>query len=305
MKEEMKNGKLSAVMILRLAAPHTWAASVMPVLLGGALAVRKGCELDLLLFACLAAVCVLMQAAVNTFNDYSDFMKGTDTLENSPERSDAVMVYDKPEPKKVLILGFVFILAAAAFGVPAILKEGWRPLVIGAIGAIAVLSYSFGKKPLSYLPIGELVSGAVMGGLIPFAVCSVLSGDFDIRVLVYALPLMLGISLIMMTNNACDIERDRSSGRQTFPAAIGAERTGQIYRVLLCVWVLLPEMLLLGGGGAVLYPLAMLPISASLVSQLRLNLSQHCRGQAMSTIVSLNCLIALAYIAAILFSGGI
>ena len=99
-------------MMLRLAAPHTWAASVMPALLGTALAAREGVS-DPLMGLLLTAVCVLMQSAVNTFNDYSDFIKGTDTLENSPDADDAVMVYDRPSPRRVLFLGFAFLLAAA------------------------------------------------------------------------------------------------------------------------------------------------------------------------------------------------
>ena len=70
MKSE-KSGRLTPLMMLRLAAPHTWAASVMPALLGTALAAREGVS-EPLMSLLLTAVCVLMQSAVNTFNDYSD-----------------------------------------------------------------------------------------------------------------------------------------------------------------------------------------------------------------------------------------
>ena len=122
MKSE-QSGKLTPLMMLRLAAPHTWAASVMPALLGTVLAAREGVS-EPLMCLLLTAVCVLMQSAVNTFNDYSDFIKGTDTLENSPDADDAVMVHDRPSPRRVLILGFAFLLAAALCAVPALLRAG-------------------------------------------------------------------------------------------------------------------------------------------------------------------------------------
>ena len=157
------NARLSLLMALRLAAPHTWAASLIPALLGAALTAGMGVRVDTGMLLCLTAAGVFMQAAANTFNDYSDYIKGTDTLENSPEAYDAVLVYDKPSTRSVLLLGFLYLLCAAAFGLPAILRAGWRPLMIGFAGAAVLLLYSFGKTPLSYLPLGELCSGFVMG----------------------------------------------------------------------------------------------------------------------------------------------
>ena len=99
------NGRLSLLMALRLAAPHTWAASLIPALLGAALTDAAGLSVDTGMLLCLTAACVFMQAAANTFNDYSDFVKGTDTLENSPDATDAVLVYDRPATWRVRACG--------------------------------------------------------------------------------------------------------------------------------------------------------------------------------------------------------
>lgn len=303
MKRE-QSGKLTPLMMLRLAAPHTWAASVMPALLGTVLAAREGVS-DPVMSLLLTAVCVLMQSAVNTFNDYSDFIKGTDTLENSPDADDAVMVHDRPSPRRVLILGFAFLLAAALCAVPALLQAGWRPLAVGLVGAAAVLCYSFGKKPLSYLPLGELVSGFVMGGLIPFAVHGVLTLRFDPSALLFSLPMILGIALIMMTNNGCDIARDSAAGRRTFAVYLGQRRCALVYRVLLCLWAVLPLPLLLTEGGALVYLIAMLPVGVSLSAQLKTGLSPGSRRQAMSGISALNLLGGTAYLTALCFGAAV
>lgn len=72
--------------------------------------------------------------------------------------------------------------------------------------------YSAGKTPVSYLPIGEAVSGGVMGGLIPLACYQALTGDLNWLMLLWAVPEIIGVGLIMMTNNTCDM-------RKTFPLA--------------------------------------------------------------------------------------
>ncbi len=289
-------GRLSLRMALRLAAPQTWSASVTPALWAGAAARERG-AVPLPLLLCLTGVCVLMQSAVNTLNDYSDFLSGTDTADNCPDPEEAVLLYDRPAPRRVLFLGLGFLLAAALLGVPALLRAGWRPLAVGAVGALAVLGYAFGAHRL---PLGELVSGFVMGGLIPLGVFGTLTGDFSLRLLPRALPLMLGIALIMLTNNGCDREKDLGAGRRTLPVRLGGARTARLYRALLALWALLP----LTFPGRVFYLLALVPALPPLVRQARLTLSQETRGQAMSGVVSLQLLLALACTAALLFGGG-
>ena len=299
---EPRPGRLTPLMALRLAAPQTWSAALMPCLLGAALAhaANPSAPRQTGLLLSLAGVCVLMQAAVNTFNDYSDFVRGTDTPDNSPDPAEAVMLYDRPEPRRVLILGLGFLLAAALLGIPAVRRAGWRPLAVGGVGALAVLLYSFGKKPLSHLPLGELVSGFVMGGLIPYAVFGVLTLTFSPAVLLRAAPTMLGVALIMYTNNRCDLEKDRAAGRQTFPLLLGAARSLRLYRLLLVLWAVLPLLLLPPGKGAI-YVLALLAVSPILAAQLRIRPGQETRGAAMNGIVTLLMLLSLAYELAIVF----
>lgn len=108
---------------------------------------------------------------------------------------------------------------------------------MGILGGIAVLLYSGGPVPLSYLPVGELVSGVIMGGFIPLGILAAASGGLHFQVLLPSLPLILGIALIMMSNNGCDIEKDRAAGRKTLPALLGRERTRTVYRAAVVLWL--------------------------------------------------------------------
>lgn len=156
----------------------------------------------------LLAICILMQASVNTFNDYYDFVKGADSADDDVEVSDATLVYNNVNPACALRLGIGFLVAAFLLGAYVIWQAGWIPLAIGVVGAVFVVVYSAGKTPVSYLPIGEAVSGGVMGGLIPLACYQALTGDLNWLMLLWAVPEIIGVGLIMMTNNTCDIEKD-------------------------------------------------------------------------------------------------
>lgn len=238
---------------LRLAAPGTWAASLCPALFGVLYCWVRGASLGLLRALVLTAACVLLQSAVNTFNDYFDFASGTDSLSDHVEESDAVLVYGDFDPRQALWLAVAYLALGAAAGLLCCIGRGWTPILAGLAGGAAVLLYSAGPVPLSRLPIGELVSGFVMGGLIPLGVSGCADGPADFWILLWSLPLVLGISLIMMTNNGCDVEKDLRAGRHTLPSLLGRKQARLLYRCLTVLWLALLAVfpvLLLGLTGA-------------------------------------------------------
>lgn len=255
----------------------------------------------------LLAICILMQASVNTFNDYYDFVKGTDSPDDDVEVSDATLVYNNVNPACALRLGIGFLVAAFLLGAYVIWQAGWIPLAIGVVGAVFVVVYSAGKTPVSYLPIGEAVSGGVMGGLIPLACYQALTGDLNWLMLLWALPEIIGVGLIMMTNNTCDIEKDIPVGRQTLPAKLGRERARSAYHALVVAW--LAAIVVLVGifftSGLIVVPF-MLLAAIPLLKALFVNpLNSHSRIGAMAQICSLNIALGAFYAAAILASSGV
>lgn len=297
-KKNLKNALL-------LAAPHTWAASVIPSLLSVALGRNLAGSVRTDMAICTALAAIAMQSAVNAFDDYSDFIKGTDTPENSPDAFDAVLVHGM-RPRDALLSGIFFMLTAAAAGAYAVVHCGLIPLIIGLVGGIAVLSYAFGKVPLSYLPLGELVSGLVMGGLIPLAGSYMQSGELHWEVLIYSLPGMIGIALIMFTNNACDISRDTAAGRKTLCCILGERRAEKGYKALLLIWAGAPVPILAALGKAPqlsTYILAMLAAGPTFIRQLRLRPCPQTRTTAMNGITTLNTMMGLGYLFAVAIGG--
>lgn len=237
-KERTYTGRLTPKLMLQLAAPHTWPAAVIPVLFSICLCIADTSAITISAALLLLLICVLMQSAANTINDYFDFVKGADARENQDDPTDAVLVYNDINPTSARNLALAFIGAAFLLGIPLIVRAGWFPVLIACIGAVILFLYSGSRTPISYLPIGEIVSGITMGGLIPLASYQVLTLDLNWMVLLYSIPLMIGIALIMFTNNTCDIEKDDKAARKTLSVMLGRESAVTLYRNLLIVWMI-------------------------------------------------------------------
>lgn len=287
---------------LQLAAPHTWPASVCPALFGEVYLALRGMPLDILRNIALLLLCILMQSSVNTLNDYIDYRQGRDNPEDNVEESDATLVYSGIDPKHALYLGIAYLLAGALLGTLASLKAWPAPFIIGGIGAAVVVLYSAGPLPVASLPLGELVSGVVMGGFIPLGIASVSDGRFHPELLFWSLPLIIGIALIMLSNNGCDIEKDMASSRTTLPVVIGRERSKSLYHFLVVLWLILLCILppLLTGLPGLLCPLLIILAGRGLFhSLLWTELSPEGRIALMKNIAAANVAGNGAYILAI------
>ncbi|HPM42011.1 MAG TPA: prenyltransferase, partial [bacterium] len=100
----------------RAARPYAYPASVVPVLLGAALAFADGISVSLWRLLLTLVGIVAAHAGGNLMNDYFDFRKGVDrpgTLGGSGALVDGLMT-----PRKVLFGAVISFAAAAAAGLP-------------------------------------------------------------------------------------------------------------------------------------------------------------------------------------------
>ncbi|MCR4672519.1 MAG: UbiA family prenyltransferase [Lachnospiraceae bacterium] len=288
--------------ILRLANPNSWPASVCPALFAEVWCLLSGLALSAIQNIAFVIVCVLMQSSVNTLNDYMDYVKGADTREDNVAVEDAVLVYENVNPMSVLLLGVGFLAAAALIGIAASISAGFLPLIIGIIGGLVVVFYSCGPTPISYLPAGEMVSGFVMGGLIPLGIAAASDNRLHPAILLWSLPFIIGIALIMMSNNGSDIEKDERSGRKTLPVMLGRGRTLKLYRVLVIIWMALITVfpIILVGKWGIVSPVFWIITAGGLFRFLLTDdLDPGNRIKRMKTIAAANLLGNEAYILAI------
>ena len=230
---------------LELTSPPSWPASLGPVFVGGAAAFAFNRFLPFTM-DWRAAVCwilmlfiaVLMQSAVNTLNDYKDFNSGLDTAETVLDKSDASIVYNQINPKDALRFAIFLLAAAAVLGVVVVLLSNWVLIVIGVLAAAVLVLYSFGPRPISSLPLGEVFSGIVMGGCITVATYMALTTAFIPQVLLVTVPPILSVAMVMLTNNTCDIDRDIEAGRKTLAILLGRQRAAVLEATLATITLL-------------------------------------------------------------------
>lgn len=223
--------------IINFANPKSFVASVIPAIFGILLSLKFGYSISLIRALALIFACVFFQASVNTINDYSDFVNGVDSIDDNLKEDDNVMFYNHIRPKSVDYLGCIFLGLGIGFGLLALDGINYASIAIGIIATLTVLFYSKGPFPISYLPIGELTSGLVMGGLIPLGVNTTISGRLNPEILAYSLPFILGIALIMMSNNASDIEKDKRAKRYTLAVVMGREKIRILYKITVGLWI--------------------------------------------------------------------
>ena len=299
--------RFTAKMAFDLAAPHTWPASIAPVAIAASLAIATGFPVSATLTIALLGICILMQSSVNTFNDYYDYFKGTDSSDDDVDPTDAVLIYNNVNPTCALVYAIALLVTAFILGGYVIYHAGLIPLAIGAIGAVFVVLYSAGKTPISYLPLGEAVSGIVMGGLIPLACYQVLTGLLTPLAVLWTVPEILGIGLIMFTNNTCDIEKDAAAHRRTLSVLLNRERARRLYHTIMWLW-LIAIILIVGiffTQGLIMLPFLLLS-TYPLLKALRNNpLAPQSRQAAMSQICSVNIALGAWYAAAILASNSV
>ena len=290
---------------VHLAAPHTWPAAVLPVLLGNALAAARGFGLRPAVSLLTMLVAVLLQSAVNTLNDYRDFVSGVDTAENCTDETDAALIYECSSPKAAAALGFTFLLLAAILGGILTAICSWQLLLYGGAAALALLLYTLPKISFSALPLGELLSGGAMGGVLTLAAFHAQTGFADWQAVLCTVPAIITIGGIMQVNNTCDIEKDRIGKRYTMPALVGRKASEWILRLALVLAALL-VIVIVGvyyARGAVVLPFMIVGalLNPSIMELFRMPLSPERRPLCMRGILSVHKLISVCYIGSLIY----
>jgi len=225
--------KMSFKALIELAAPPTWSAGLVPVFLGTALAFAFVGTINAIMLLCTLFISIALQSAVNTLNDYTDFIKGADSIDTTDDINDASLVYNNIDPKSARNAGFFMIIAALIVGIYAITQTGWMALLFACVGIAVIVVYALPAVSLSYTPWGEVASGFIMGGVLTMATYFLQTRIIDFSILLYALPCVVTIGLIMLVNNTSDIEKDQAVGRHTFPVCVGRGRATMLLRVLI------------------------------------------------------------------------
>lgn len=237
--------------IIKLMDIKTLVAGIVPVILGSIYSRYAFGKFNVGYLILLVIAMILIQSATNMINDYFDFKRGADSKEKENEKA---LVSGEITPKQVLVIIFIYQFIAFVIGIFIASQTSYYILLIAAIGGIVSVLYACGPLPISYTPIGEIVSGVTMGIGITTTVIYIHSGIFNLNTVLVAVPTALFIGTILLSNNLSDLEEDRKVGRKTLPILIGIKNSEKLWIFNVIMLLALTFILLIIG----IYPIAVL-----------------------------------------------
>ena len=168
-------------------------------------------------------------------------------INNYTDRNHENRVYfSQPVMLAMIFCGVVF---AALIGLYLSWIHGTAFLLAGIFCFVVGIAYTFGPAPISRSPYGEVFSGFTMGFVLPFLAITinapplvtieftnwnaVVSLDLPglLKLAFVCIPLIFCIANIMLANNICDIETDKSF-RYTMARHIGRDNALRLFAAL-------------------------------------------------------------------------
>ena len=213
----------------RLLRPHTLTASIMPVLIGTALAFEKA-KIDWRLFGAMLAASILIQAAVNMFNEYFDFKRGLDTEESVG--IGGVIVRNEISGQVVLKTAVLFFLISIFLGTYICAQTNWWVAAAGSLSMVVGYLYSGSKSPIAYTPFGELTAGIFMGFTIVLIAFYIQARTITWSSVILSLPISILVAAILLANNIRDAVGDEKKGRRTLAIMLGKSRATTVLNAM-------------------------------------------------------------------------
>ena len=199
--------------------PHSYPASIAPVLFGATYALGYEIKFSILKFILFLLACLLIQAATNLFNEYYDYKHGLDKVDS--EGISGSIVKGNLSPKEVMNGALVLYALAFVLGIILTFMTSIYVLLVGLVCMLVGYFYTGGKYPIAYSPFGEVVSGFFMGTIIIALSFYFQTGYVNTDIVVVSLPLFIMIGAILLANNIRDWDNDKESGRKTYAILVG------------------------------------------------------------------------------------
>ena len=199
--------------------PHSYPASIAPVLFGATYALGYESKFSIFKFILFLLACLLIQAATNLFNEYYDYKHGLDKADS--EGISGSIVKGNLSPKEVMVGALVLYVLAFGLGLILTFMTSIYVLLVGLVCMLAGYFYTGGEYPIAYSPFGEVVSGFFMGTIIIALSFYFQTGYVNADIIIVSLPLFIMIGTILLANNIRDLDNDKESGRRTYAILVG------------------------------------------------------------------------------------
>lgn len=226
---------MSLKIFLELIEFKAKAASLFPFLLGVFISIYHFNSFNLFSAIVLYIAMFLFNCFVDIWDNYMDYKTALDEKHYKVKTN--VIGRENLNIKELEIMMFIFFTISFAIGLFLVYKTGVELLILGLISFAIGVFYSYGKRPISSTPFGEITSGLAMGFLIPLITVFVLSPNSDVFsvhnlwiVFLSSFINIVFIANLLFANNICDMDEDRKNGRVTLPHILGFKNSILLFK---------------------------------------------------------------------------
>lgn len=250
--------------------PWSLSASLMPTLLGSALAYRltglASFNWVSLVLTVFTVLCV--HGAGNVVNTYFDYVKGVDSRQKSDDR----ILVDHLLSKDELVSLGAFLYAAGCLGfvlLAAISPAKMEHLAIVYFGGLSSSFLYTGGIGLKYIALGDVLILVIFGPISVLFAFMAQTGHIKLGIIYYAIPLALNTEAILHSNNTRDTESDKRAGIVTLAILIGHTASHVLYAFLLFTPYIIIVVLALRYSILFLLPVITLPYAFKIEKEFR------------------------------------
>ena len=209
-----------------IARPFSWTASIVPVLVGSALAWRDG-AFSFGLFLVVLFASVVLQSGTNVINELYDVRNRVDTIE-SPRASRAI-VEGRLSEQEAFWGGLALFGVVAVVGLGLVALRGWPMLVLGVVSMLGGYFYTAPPFQYKYRALGVPLVFLLMGPLMVIGAYYALTGTYSHQALLASLPVGILVAAILQANDVRDVYDDARTGFQTLSTLVGQVTAAHVY----------------------------------------------------------------------------
>ncbi|MBI2832623.1 MAG: 1,4-dihydroxy-2-naphthoate octaprenyltransferase [Chloroflexi bacterium] len=216
--------------------PSSLTASMVPILLGTAIAWLTTGTLFGGLFLLTLLAGLLIQAGTNIFNDYFDHKSGNDEVNREFVRpfsgGSRVIQLGLLTPVEALVGAILLCSLSAAIGFYLTWARGPAILGLGMVGLLCGVFYTGGFN-WAKRGIGELLVGLNFGVLMTLGAYYVQAQSFSLIPVIASIPVSLLIIAVLYINEFPDYTADKQVGKNTLVVRLGRQRAVALYMAIM------------------------------------------------------------------------
>jgi 1,4-dihydroxy-2-naphthoate octaprenyltransferase len=214
--------------------PLSLTASLIPLLLGGAIAFYTIHTFNIMLFLLTLIGGVMIQAGTNMINDWKDAERDNENVEGiRPFTGGSRMIQLGLVSRSDMgFFGIVLCVIAFLIGAYLVAVSGWGLIPLIFYGLFAGLFYTGEKGKFSLINlapgIAEFLIATTFGVMMTMGAFYVQTGYYSLQAFLISLPVAIFISNVLLINQFQDAESDRKSGKNTLVVRLGKRKAKNI-----------------------------------------------------------------------------